>query len=161
MGAKSDKWSSRLWAGLLYVLGFSSLVSLVACYGVPETSYKIVLKGKVTNSDGEALPGMRVIVSKDDPYDRSTKTSYSRDFYGYYFRDTVYSNQKGEYWFVRERHSGDPNPLTLTAEEPGSGPGSYRPNTQTVEFFGSDYKNIGDLTRRAAKTVDIILESEE
>ena len=98
-----DKSWSGLLSSLLAVLGFSgcggsadSPEDIPLMYGTPTASFSI--KGKVQNSAGHALPGVRVVIPKVEFYQVATE-SFIPDYpiITEERRDTLYTDEEGRF----------------------------------------------------------------
>jgi putative lipoprotein (rSAM/lipoprotein system) len=135
------------WAlgGLMALLGFAAAASCIPRveYGSPYADYTI--KGKVTNEQGAAIPGIQIEVVKYKIED-------------YQEVDTVYSQSNGD--FVWKRTYDFVYELDIIATDiDGEKNGSYETNMSSVTFKEEDMKGGKSWYQgKAEKEITIKLE---
>ena len=137
-------------AGLLTLLGFSACKKeLPVEYGVPRATY--VVSGKVTDTQGQALSQIRVIVPKADHYQWVKQIS-----------DTLYTKPDGGFEYTYEGMPTNTVQIHLKIEDSSLHP-LFETDSTRVDFKHSDLKG-GDgrwYDGTAKKEVSIALKSKQ
>jgi putative lipoprotein (rSAM/lipoprotein system) len=141
------------WAlgGLLALLGFAGITSCIPRveYGSPHANFTI--KGKVTNEQGAAIPGIQVEVVK-----------YKTDTYQAV--DTVYTQSNGDFEWNSSYIAGT-NDTTfdiISTDIDGEKNGSYKTDMASVSFKREDLKGGKSWYQgKAEKEITIKLQEKE
>jgi putative lipoprotein (rSAM/lipoprotein system) len=157
---KGTNWAL---AGLMSLLGFSSCSSEEE-YGTPKVEYgtptaEFVVSGKVTDTNGRGLEGIRLTVPRVDLHQRATSTFIpDLSVITCEVKDTLYTHENGEFVYLyHDTPTNDSINIHLKAE------GEHvETDSVKVTFFGSDLKGgSGWNMGRAEKKINIKLRNKE
>lgn len=94
------------------MLGFSSCFLVPAMYGSPYADFKA--SGKVTDTQGKAIEGIRVAVTQHRHYSNTEYVTYDQnDWYEY---DTLFTDASGKYLLESSIFSA-PNDVSIVFED--------------------------------------------
>jgi putative lipoprotein (rSAM/lipoprotein system) len=156
-------------AGLISLLGFSSSCSSnpfddggVVEYGTPRADF--IVSGKVTNTNGQGLSGIRVVVPKVDHHQRATSSFIpDQGVITQEVRDTFYTQENGDFNYY---YTGFPTNDSINIHmkfEDTAETVRFETDFAKVAFFQSDL-NGGDgkwFYGRAEKKIDVKLRNAE
>ncbi len=163
---KGTNWAL---AGLMSLLGFSSCDEYGAVeYGTPSLEYgtpsaAFVVSGKVADTAGNALEGIRVVVPSVDHHQKTTPTFISdKPVITNYVNDTLYTTADGSFNYPYAGFpSNDSINIKMKFEDISENP-SFETDSAKVTFFSSDLQNgSGWNAGRAEKEIKIELKNKE
>lgn len=132
-------FTNKILAGLLSILGFS----LAACdkigseeYGCPHADYEI--KGKVVSDQGTPIPNIEIEVSDSVPES------------GWMYRDTIYTNAKGEFQWKKSTFPTNTFQLISRDIDGEENEGQFVPKASFVSFKNAHFKGGGTWYEGAA-----------
>ena len=102
----------RLLGSALTMLGFSSCILVPAMYGSPHADFSA--SGTVTDTQGNAIEGIRVAVRQHTHYSNSENVIYDQNDWDKY--DTLYTNASGKY-LLEETVLPVPSDVTIVFED--------------------------------------------
>ena len=169
LNRKFIKGTNWALAGLLSFLGFSSCESPdeygtpnpSAEYGTPHAEFAI--SGKVTDTEGNVLKGIRVVVPGVDHHQKAT-SGFFPDYpvMTVEVNDTIYTKDNGSFEFS---HFGFPTNDSINVRmkfEDISENANFETDSTKVTFFSSDLKGgNGWYEGKAEKKIDIKLKRKE
>ena len=135
MRQKAASFLHLLLGALLGLLGFSSCEFLnigggLVMYGQPHTDFQA--SGKVTDTAGKGIEGIRVAVRQHRHYDDRPGVIYDRN--DWYDDDTLYTDAAGKYELKTSITSFDgPNDVTVVFEDIDGEEHGGRFESQTVK----------------------------
>ncbi|MDR2774313.1 MAG: radical SAM-associated putative lipoprotein [Tannerella sp.] len=157
-------------AGLISLLGFSSSCSSdnpltgggTVEYGTPHADF--VVSGKVTDTKGQGLSGIRVVVPKVDHHQRATSSFIpDRPVITNEIRDTLYTQGNGDFIYHYDGFpTNDSINVHMKFEDPAEN-ARFKTDSVKVAFFSSDLKG-GDgkwFDGKAEKKIDVKLRNAE
>lgn len=115
MNMKGKNFFRYLAATMLSLLGFSSCSWLgigLCMYGQPNADFKAI--GKVTDTAGKPIEGIRVAVTQHRHYENTESVIYDQN--DRYDSDTVYTDVNGDYELVRSVFDA-PNTVNIVFED--------------------------------------------
>ncbi|MBQ9462337.1 MAG: radical SAM-associated putative lipoprotein [Bacteroidales bacterium] len=102
----------RLLGSALTMLGFSSCILVPAMYGSPHADFSA--SGTVTDTQGNAIEGIRVAVQQHRHYANSDDVIYDQN--DWYENDTLFTNAQGQYSLTRSAFA-KPTDVTIVFED--------------------------------------------
>jgi len=168
LNRKLIKGTNWALAGLMSFLGFSSCEKdIMPEYGTPmeygTPSAVFVVSGKVTDTTGNALNGIRVVVPSVDHHQKSTSTFIpDKPVITNYVHDTLYTNADGNFNYP---YTGFPSnssiDIKMKFEDISENP-SFETDSTKVTFSGSDLQGgNGWNAGTAQKEITIELKNKE
>ena len=153
-------------AGLISFLGFSScgianddipnIPDIPVAYGTPHAEF--VVTGKVTDSAGQALPGIRVVVPKADYHQRAYPISSNE------IRDTSYTQPNGTFayhYYNSGMATNDSINIYMKFEDSAEEI-RYEADSVKVTFLSSDLQGASGWSQgKAEKEINIELRNKE
>ena len=167
LNRKFIKGTNWALAGLLSFLGFSSCESLDE-YGTPQPEYgtphaEFAVSGKVTDTEGKALKGIRVVVPGVDHHQKATSGFIPGEpVIKVEVNDTIYTKDNGSFEYS---HFGFPSNDSINVrmkfEDISENP-RFETDSTKVAFFSSDLKGgNGWYEGKAEKKIYIKLKRKE
>ena len=168
LNRKFIKGTNWALAGILSFLGFSSCESIdeygtpqPAEYGTPHAEFAI--SGKVTDTEGNALKGIRVVVPGVDHHQKATSGFIPGEpVISVEVNDTIYTKENGSFEYS---HFGFPSNDSINVKmkfEDVSENARYETDSTKVTFFSSELEGEkGWYEGKAEKKIDIKLKRRE
>ncbi len=149
LNRKFIKGTNWALAGLMSFLGFSSCEkNNTVEYGTPYAEYgtpyaEFVVSGKVTDTKGNGLQGIQVVVSGVDHHQRTSGFIPDNPVITVDIKDTLYTKEGGSFeYFYEGFPSNDSINIKMKFEDISENP-RFETDSTKVTFFSSELKGEG------------------
>ena len=152
LNRKFIKGTNWALAGVMSLLGISSCDKEtfgsggMAAYGTPHAEF--VVSGKVTDTEGNALSGVRVVVPSVEHRQKATQSFIpDKPVFIYEVRDTLYTKSNGSFEYS---YAGFPTNDSINVKMKFEDT-RFETDSTKVSFFDSDLKGGSGWNRGSAK----------
>lgn len=170
LNRKFIKGTNWALAGLMSLLGFSSCEenNMMPEYGTPYPMYgtphaEFIVSGKVTDTKGNGLQGIQVVIPSVDHHQKATSTFIpDQSVITRYINDTLYTQTDGSFNYPYGGFpSNDSINIKMKFEDVSENP-SFETDSAKVTFFSSDLQGEnGWNAGTAQKEIKIKLKNKE